>query len=191
MSIEQEWLALQYVLDELSGAERDTFEVRLANEPALCQAVADASRLVLTAGHLPSETPADSEAPVFAETAGASDSRTGVSKISACRNGIAVSPSSVRSSWVAVGGTVCVALLALFALQVPLSSHRSTDLAERHPAAAELVSLWHSGVPDDLEAEDPDGDLADGVGDVSVPDWMLAAVSLQLRDDPNGPVQEN
>jgi len=40
------WLALQYVLDELGEMERAAVEQRLADDSALCQAVADAAILL-------------------------------------------------------------------------------------------------------------------------------------------------
>ena len=85
---------------------------------------------------------------------------------------------SNRSSWLAVAATsVSVAVVGLFALQVSLPKPRPAN-----PAAAELVSLWQSGTGDEAETDEPDSDMADGAGDVSVPSWMLAAVSL--AEDP-------
>lgn len=83
-----------------------------------------------------------------------------------------------HSSWLAVVATsVSVAVVGLFASQVSLPKPRPAD-----PAAAELVSLWQSGNGYEAETDDLDGDVADGSGDVSVPSWMLAAVSL--AEDP-------
>lgn len=169
MSIdEQNWLALRYVLDELPDAERDSFEQRLVDDPSLCEAVMKASRLVLT-----SRAALQPEVSLAAPAA----DRTGPSR---------------RSSWLAIcAASISAAVMALFALQISLSTRPSTSVAHHDPAAAELVSLWHSGSGDDSEADDADGDLADGPGDVSVPGWMLAAVSLESANDPGDKVQEN
>src|SRR5262249_38082502 len=99
---------------------------------------------------------------------------------------VPVAPQPQRGSWLAVAATsASVAALGLFAMQLP-TAPRS---AQRDPAAAELVSLWESG-GDDGDLDDADADSADAAGDVSVPGWMLAAVSLE-SDNPDDKVQEN
>ncbi|WP_010581958.1 hypothetical protein [Schlesneria paludicola] len=45
---ELNWLATQYVLGELACADRDSFELRLTNDLAACEAVASAHLLLAT-----------------------------------------------------------------------------------------------------------------------------------------------
>jgi len=166
-----DWLAIQYVLGELSETEQQTFEERLANDLIACEAVMRASRLVLTVRNVAVEPsaprqPAPSIAPAISS----------------------VKPP--RNSWLVVmAASAAVAILCLLGSQIPLNSSGTPRLAGRDPAAAELVSLWRSGMATaDSDSDDLD-ELADAAGDVAVPGWMLAAVSFEA-DGPNN-VQEN
>ena len=175
----QNWLAMQYVLGELSESERDAFEERMSNDLAICEAVTLASRLVLTARAALGEEPA-CRVDQLTRPASVPD------------HSISATHSS-RSSWLAVTVvSVAMALLCLFALQLPDRSPNGTEVARRDPAAAELVSLWRSGM-NSGEADSDDADeLTDATGDVAVPGWMLAAVSLEAAaDGPSEKVQEN
>ena len=169
---QRNWQAMQYVLGELSDSERAAFEERLADDLATCEAVTSASRLVLTARAALSETKVD-----LAAVAGSSRGR--------------VVAGSSRGSWLAVAATtVALALLCLCAIPSP----NRMDVASLDPAAAELVSLWRSGMsPGDDESDDME-ELADPSGDVAVPGWMLAAVSFEApepTDTPSEKLQEN
>lgn len=163
-----DWLAMQYVLGELSESEQQAFEDRLADDLAACEAVMRASRLLLTTREVMTEA---QPAPVL----------------------VAVATSPIkpqRNSWlVVVVSSAAVAMLCLLGLQTPTKTVGVARLTGHDPAAAELVSLWHSG----MAAADSDADeldeLADAAGDVAVPGWMLAAVSFEA-DGPDN-VQEN
>ncbi len=174
------WLAMRYVLGELSESDRNAFEVRMADDLTICEAVTAASRLLLAtraALELDDEPSA---------TRAGLETRPGHSRI--------VSGHSIRGSWLAFAATsVAMAVLCAFALQVPVRSPQGSNVAGRDPVAAELVSLWRSGMnAGDAESDDPD-DVTDASGDVAVPGWMLAAVSFEAGavDGPSEKVQEN
>ncbi len=170
------WLAMQYVLGELSETEQQAFEDRLADDLAACEAVTRASRLLLTAREVLAES---QPVPVLIAPA----------------TPVLVAPAAApikppRNSWlVVVVSSAAMAMLCLLGLQAPVKTANVATLTGRDPAAAELVSLWHSGMSvADSESDDLD-ELADAAGDVAVPGWMLAAVSFEA-DGPNN-VQEN
>lgn len=169
------WLAMQYVLGELSETEQQAFEDRLAGDLAACEAVTRASRLLLTAR----------EALVQSQPAPA---------LVAPAVPVLVAPATPikpqHNSWlVVIVSSAAVALLCLLGLQTPTKTADVARLTGRDPAAAELVSLWHSGMSvADSESDDLD-ELADAAGDVAVPGWMLAAVSFEA-DGPDN-FQEN
>lgn len=171
---QQSWLAMQYVLGELSESERDAYEDRMSNDLAICEAVTAASRLVLTAR---------TALELDGRPSPALDRNHGV-------NGT----HSIRSSWLVVAVTsVAMALLCVFSLHVPVRSPSGTNVANGNPAAAELVSLWRSGMNAGEAESDESEDLVDASGEVAVPGWMLAAVSLEAGavDDSSEKVQEN
>ena len=166
------WLAMQYVLGELSESDCAAFERRLADDLVLCEAVTSASRLVLTARAALSEPTVD-----LVSVAGSSRSQ--------------IVAGSTRGSWLAVAvTTVALALLCLCAIPSP----SRTDVARLDPAAAELVSLWRSGMSLGDDESDDLEELTDTTGDVAVPGWMLAAVSFEApetTDAPSEKLQEN
>lgn len=169
---QRNWLAMQYVLGELSESERAAFEERLADDLAVCEAVTSASRLVLTARAALSEPNVD-----LVSVAGASRGR--------------VVAGSTRGSWLAVVVTsAALVLLCLCAIPSP----KRTDVVSLDPAAAELVSLWRSGTSLGDDESDDMEELADPAGDAAVPGWMLAAVSFEApetTDAPTEKLQEN
>lgn len=162
------WLAMQYVLGELSETEQLAFEDRLATDLAACEAVTRASRLLLTAREVLAES---RPAPVHVAP-------------------VVLPAKPQRNSWlVVVVSSAAVAMLCLLGLRAPSKTESVARLTGRDPAAAELVSLWHSGMAVvDSESDDID-ELADAAGDVAVPGWMLAAVSFEA--DGSKDVQEN
>ena len=166
------WLAMQYVLGELSESDCAAFEERLADDLALCEAVTAASRFVLTARMALSETQV-----YLVSVAGSSRSQ--------------VVASSSRGSWLAVAvTTVALALLCLCAIPSP----NRTDVASLDPSAAELVSLWRSGMSLGDDESDDMEELTDTTGDIAVPGWMLAAVSFEAPETSEAPsekLQEN
>lgn len=172
------WLAMQYVLGELSESDRDAFEERMADDLTICEAVTTATRLMLA-------TRAALQ-PVMGSVASSIDIHREQRATPASRTNAA------RGSWLVVAiASAAMAMLCLFAVRVPVGG---PDLANyRDPAAAELVSLWHSGMNSGEADSDDMDDVADASGDVTVPDWMLAAVSFEAGtiDGPSDKVQEN
>ena len=162
------WLAMQYVLGELSELDCAAFEERLADDLAVCEAVTAASRLVLTVRAALSETKVDRVA-----VAGSSHSRNVAG--------------STRGSWLAVAATTAaLVLLCLCAIPSP----NRTDVASLDPAAAELVSLWRSGTSLGDDESDDMEELADPAGDVAVPGWMLAAVAFEAPETTDEPSEK-
>ncbi|HEY4260593.1 MAG TPA: hypothetical protein VGM98_10540 [Schlesneria sp.] len=164
---DRDWLAMQYVLGELSDVERNAFEERLLTDLQLCEAVTAASRLMLTAR----EVLATDAAAVFIRHQ--SNQRTS------------------GRSWSAVVATIAaMAMALLLVVRIPTNSRVAND----SPHAAELVSLWRSGSDASDDDSDDLDDAMDNAADVAVPSWMLAAVSIEAGRPINAPsdqVQEN
>ena len=172
---DRNWLAMQYVLGELSDNERTAFEERLPTDLELCEAVTAASHLLLTAQA--ARTPADVVSSHLTQV----PTRT-VSK-------------SHRSLFAVVVATAAMALAVLLVVRLPHGSHQGANLvSNQNPQAAELVSLWQSGLdPDNEDSDDLEDDLV-SAADVAVPSWMLAAVSIEAGATLHGPsdkIQEN
>jgi anti-sigma-K factor RskA len=172
---QRDWLALQYVLGELSDADREAFEERLGDDLAACDAVAAASRLVLA---LRAAAPVPEVSPI--EPAVATDSRH--------------PKKSAFSAWLSVVvASAAMAVLCLFATRTPVSRPTSSDVVSVDHTAVELVSLWRSGMDaDEGDVDDMDEGLESSSED-AVPGWMLAAVSLETPgiDGTSEKVQEN
>jgi hypothetical protein len=154
------WLALQYVLGELSESDRSTFELRLADDLQACEAVVAATRLAMT---LQAATSIVAPAAVMP-----------------------VRSKSLTGAWLAIGMTsAAMALSCLLVFRTPTPATPSS--------AAQLVSLWHAEADAGDEDSDDGDDLMDAAGDVAVPGWMLAAVSLESprSDEPADDVKEN
>ena len=193
----QDWLAMQYVLGELSDSERDAFEVRLTDDPAVCEAVTAASRLVLTARAAFAELDGAHEWDGAQEPDATSANVVAVNVVPAVVSGVAGrGVGAARGSWFAVAvTTAALAMLCLFILPSPnrpgiepSPSRSQTEVASQDPAAAAtLVSRWRSGMslsndePDDVE------ELAEPHGDMAVPGWMLAAVAFEASESIDGP----
>jgi anti-sigma-K factor RskA len=168
---DREWLAMQYVLGELSDAERNALEERLPGDMQLCEAVTAASRLMLTAH----------------------------AAIEANSSSTSIRPDSNQPrpgrSWSAVVATAAaMAMALLLVVRIPVKSPTDGRLANDSPQAAELVSLWRSGSDASDDDSDDLDDVVDDAADVAVPGWMLAAVSIEAGHPINAPsdqVQEN
>jgi len=163
---ELNWLAFRYVAGELTEEQTESFEARLADDLAACEAVAAMSELAVSA-----------------------QSAAAVEKSERVR--VAESPHKLRvriRSWIAIGSTV-VALGWLFLL----SGNRS-DRTEIGPAgpvtrsdaqtAADLIARWSQSEESEFTSELPEIAPLDlnGAGDSGRPDiptWMIAAVSLE------------
>jgi hypothetical protein len=147
--------AVQFVLGDLSAHEQAAFEAALADDVALCELVAHAARLT----HGVQLALADSDTPVV------SSARTDVR----------------RDRWLAaVVATLATGVAAGFFTTLTAPSTPASA-----QAAARLVSLWRdAGRTHSIAAlsEAPiDAEVRDNTGDDRVPNWMLAAVSLENR----------
>jgi len=174
-----DWLAEQYVLGELPAADAARFEAALANDPAACDAVVAASRLVLSlqavGWAVPTTTTVTTPAKELVGTA---------------------HPTTVRRSKrighqlvaiTAVAACCLVLMLAWSPVRPP-----TADLQVRAEIiqARELVDHWRGGrsFAGPLIASEEDDDAAD-LGDAA-PSWMLAAVSIE-KQKPVHPTDED
>lgn len=151
-----QWQAMQYVLDELSDAEREAFESRLADDLSACEAVTSASRLMMTTQSAMQNSPRPS--PLVVATP------------------VVATPVSRGGAWLVVALTTSVALLCVVALQSSVSGPAGPVAGVQD--SVELVSLWRSGMDVD-GADDDDADDAGDAANDAVPSWMLAAVSFE------------
>jgi anti-sigma factor RsiW len=173
-----DWMAFQYVADELSPADRTVFEDRLAHDLHACEAVARVTQtLHLTASALAVAVPVV-----------ASPSAQG----SALSPRPALSPQTVSPrfstrSLVTIAATVVVAM----GLWWQFVTVADRELAARE-RAKQIVSAWAAAAPDSREepvlAVPDSGD--DVESDLSVPAWMLKAVA-QTDEEGEPEMEEN
>ncbi len=174
-----EWLAFQYISEELTDEEVLAFEDQLAEDQDAREAVARAVELTQTV--------------------------SAVSKIDECRVGQPINTSAIQKQarWWQRVALLATALAACFALVLIYQATRPSDgengprfgLNDR-PISADLVSAWVStgmeiesagdevfARANDDEDELPDAALADELNDVDVatPDWMVAAISARHK----------
>ena len=161
------WLAVQYVLGELSESELLAFEERLETDLAVCEAVAAAVRLTFILQVAVADSPV---VPAFA---------TNPPRVlpDATVHSFKTTP---RGSWLVLAGATTAAAVLLAAMSLGPASSPSTQLARVDRSASELVSLWRTGsAVAELEIDDADVELAESGTEVAVPDWLFAAVSLE------------
>ena len=151
-----QWQAMQYVLGELSDAEREAFESRLADDLTACEAVTSASRLVMTTQAAMQNSPRPSPRVVATP--------------------VVTTPVSRGGAWLVVALTTSVAILCVVALQSSVSGPAGRVAGVQE--SVELVSLWRSGMDADGSDDDDSDDAGDAAND-AVPSWMLAAVSFE------------
>jgi len=154
------WLAMQYVLGEMSESDSNAFEDRLADDLAACEAVARASRMRLVL------------------RAALAEPKTAV------RVTQNVAASS-RRSWLVVG-TTAVAVCLFLGTTFLLLNGNNSKLARlsrangSDGAVAELFSRWQAGTTAaEMEPVDSDDDLQEPLADVAVPEWLLAGLSIE------------
>jgi len=149
-----DWLAERFVLGELQPLEEEAVASRLADDDALAAAVVRASRLVTVVRAALVASPAAEPAP---------RSR----------------PGRLPSRWlvVAAGATVAAVAWLTWQTQPPRPVGPPT-----WASSATLVEVWRAA--DDTTGSDSESSVDDGGPDESdtVPDWMLAAVSLDAAD---------
>lgn len=161
------WLAVQYVLDELSENELLAFEERLAVDLVACEAVAEAARLTLTLQVAAADSPVvaacTTNSPRVLPDATVHSSKT-----------------TPRGSWLVLAGATTAAAALLAAMSLGPASSPSTQLARVDRSASELVSLWRAGsAAAELNIDDAEVELVESRSEVAVPDWLFAAVSLE------------
>jgi anti-sigma factor RsiW len=162
------WLARQYVLGELPDDESARFEATLADDPAACEAVAEATRLVLTLQvALPQPMqPARTNHRLVAATA------------------------------LAAGVLVAVLAWRPAVFEPTESEHdglvRAEVIKARQIEARQLVQQWRGGrtlVGPLMTSDEDDIELADSAD--AVPAWMLAAVSIEKSQAVGEPGQDD
>ena len=161
------WLAVQYVLGELSESELLAFEERLAVDLVACEAVAQAARLTLTLQVAAADSPVvaacTTNSPRVLPDATVHSSKT-----------------TPRGSWLVLAGATTAAAALLAAMSLGPASSPSTQLARVDRSASELVSLWRAGsAAAELNIDDAEVELVESRSEVAVPDWLFAAVSLE------------
>jgi anti-sigma factor RsiW len=149
-----DWLAERFVLGELPPLEEEAVASRLADDDALAAAVARASRLVTVVRAALVASPAAQPAP-------------------RPRHG------RLPSRWlvVAAGATAAVVAWLAWLTQSPRPVGPPTGAS-----SATLVELWRAA--DNTTASDSESSVDEGGQDEAdtVPEWMLAAVSLDAAD---------
>lgn len=169
------WLAMQFVLGELTDEQTAQFDAAMHNDVTLCDLVVEATRLIFGL-MLAAET-----SPHFA------------------RPTVAVAPRhrSPLVAWV-VGGSVVAAMTlgvmsALTDSRFPGDSSGSGRLVSLATAAdVETANVYMELLPEDgaMEADDvSDEDNAerDALSDLMAPEWLLTAVALEEQSAAESP----
>lgn len=151
----REWLAMLFVLGELSEDQCSQFEAAMLEDVALCEVVVEASRI--SAGLvLALETKPELSRPV------------------AIRQRSAIS----RFTVFAAGTALVVLLIAVVNSQFFFPAGHSV-VVEDADAADALVNLLSTDPPADVDAESDDEPmLDDSIADLVAPEWLLTAVDL-------------
>lgn len=177
-----DWLAFQYLSNELSDQESEAFEKLLADQQAARQALATATQLV--AG-LKSMEPLSVE----------SLATDNVSTITTRQSFETSSPALFRSQqWALVSCAAIVLLVTTFLLTKPVSHQSaSSHVAQSEPSQEDLehvLDLWSESAEDtsitvstlnsssdSIELIDQQNVLAENQP-LEIPDWLYTAVSL-------------
>jgi len=148
-----DWLAERFVLGELPPLEEEAVASRLSDDDALAAAVARASRLVATVRATLVASPA--------------------SPPPRPRHG------RLPSRWLLVAAGATAAAVAWLAWQTQPPRPIGTPTGA---SSATLVAVWRAA--DDTTGSDSGSSVDDGGPEEAdtVPDWMLAAVSLDAAD---------
>ena len=158
-----QWLAMQYVLGELSDEQTELFESAMAVDVALCEAVLSATQLTcgiaLACESQPSTQPLIASATLIA------------TPVPYRR------PAFARFGVFAAAAALVLAVLAMVTLQMRQSGD---DVAAVDDATADALAL----LLNDGEASDMNNDLDeltgsdDSVSSLVAPEWLLTAVDL-------------
>ncbi len=187
-SADLSWLALRYVLGELTAAETAAWESRLSVDADACLAVAQSSRLILgvQAAYSLDELPAPAES--LAVCRGESGALS-VPLVTTFSGTLTAGGSRPQRRSMAAVGSVLAATCALVLCLVWLRSPTAAPVVD-HAAAERLVGLWRHGGRWARAAASADREPVDGgefdvaaldvaAEGTSVPSWLLAAVSLE------------
>lgn len=161
-----QWLALRYVLGELSDEQAESFEAAMAEDTSLCEAVLQAT-LLNSAVALACKS---QQSGMPALLHGTSDEST--------LPAIAIESSPfARFGVFAATAAMVLTALAMVMLQ---NSPQVEELASDDDATADmLVMLLHNSSSSDLSAEfDEFSSTDDSVSSLVAPEWLLTAVNL-------------
>lgn len=170
----QLWQAFLYVSGELSADDEQKFEDQMLVEPLLCEAVVDASRLTTAVADglrfLPS-----SVVPTVAAT--------GLKTTLATTNR---RPIRSRREVFTACAAVCCCLAAVL-MTVQFAATPEAQISGVQPTDAEqLVDAWADSYSNEFATEADHGDFEQQ--QLNVPDWMMAAVSLDAAGESGGGV---
>lgn len=175
---ELNWLAFRYVAGEMTAEETESFEARLTDDLAACEAVVAMSELSLSA-----------------QVAIVTEIQEAAIRVEDPRP----VPARIRS-WVAVGSTVVALgwLMLLLGNGNDQMKRGSPELAERGElqSAADLIARWSQAdeeavLSDEfLEATSIEFSGADELERPYIPGWMIAAVSLENTEPPSDEMPE-
>ncbi len=172
---ESQWLAFQYVSGELSADDAESFELSMLENPALCDAVAEASLICCAVRNATANSPSvnnESETSAPAECL-PELARTSVQHVN-------------RGMWATLVSVCCCAVVALLVSNfAPTPSDQLQVAVQQGQSDAEqLVDVWIDGASvfsdnelDDLETSD---------NDLEVPDWLMTAVAMANKDQIEG-----
>jgi len=160
-----DWLAVRFVLGELSASEAAAFELQLANDQAARDAIVRATRLVETLAAIPAPA--------------ARSVRRSMSR-------------RIVAALTVVAAGICVALVGYRSL-VPTVPEVVERKPAGSVDPARLAALWLdsanslNGLPD-IEATEESSSDSESV--LLPPDWLLAAVEQEAAMPSDGPVFE-
>ena len=161
-----QWLAMRYVLGELSDEQAETFEAAMSEDVALCEAVLQAT-LLNSAVALAYQSQ-HSVMPVKAEVAG--------------DESILPFRATDRSSFAPFGVFAATAamVLAVMAMVWMQNSPQAEELASDDDATADMLAmLLHNSSSSDLSSDvDEFSSTDDSVASLVAPEWLLTAVDL-------------
>lgn len=170
------WSATRYVLGEMDDTERGAWEDVLLDDAEACAAVAEATRLVfgLAVACAEEKSPAS---PI--------SSRAGLPVAAQSLTPDAPTRSHTSRAFVALAMSLAATLLVAFAGIFSGSPGGWFSPSSEQQSAARLVGLWQANSPlahADFAARHDFADQpewSEGVLAEDVPNWLLAAVSLE------------
>jgi anti-sigma-K factor RskA len=171
-STDLDWLAQQYVLGDLPAGDAARFEARLADDPAACEAVAQATRLMLALETVEWAVP------------------TTTNIVVPTKELVGTAHPTKKSPLVAAAAVAACALVIALSWSPVRSPSSDLQVRAEIVQAKELVSRWRGSraLVAALTTSDEDDVIAD-TGDLA-PSWMLAAVSIE-KQKPTNPAAEN